>query len=171
VPWVSVNQFIPVISKESLQDQIVKFLYIQPGISIANEILCENIPIFEFLQYVTCDCISGNSGLQECANINLNSIQLGSQLFCRGSSKTVRIGNSIFTFETNSVPFYLYCINVAIYSYSASNYRSSEVISTSGLLTTLTNRNNRYAVITNQFGFTSKFYFFLFLLLLFFLFL
>ena len=150
------NQYIPVISKVSLQSQIVKFLYIQPSISIANEILCENMPILETLRFVTCDCVSGNSQLPECTNINYNSIQLGTQLFCRGSLKTIRVANSIFTFENDSVPEYLYCINVAIFSYSASNYRSSELIASSGLLSTLTRRNNRYAVITNQFGFTGK---------------
>eukprot|EP01091_Cochliopodium_minus_P015779 TRINITY_DN5706_c0_g1_i1.p1 TRINITY_DN5706_c0_g1~~TRINITY_DN5706_c0_g1_i1.p1 ORF type:complete len:1580 (-),score=362.71 TRINITY_DN5706_c0_g1_i1:69-4550(-) len=152
--WVPVNQYIPVISQQSLEEEIVKFLYIQPGVAVANQILCSTIPIFETLLPITCDCISGQSGLSVCQGVNSSSIQLGTQLFCRGNPKEVRVGYAQFNFGLESVPYNPYCINMAIFSYSASNYRSAEVLSSSGLLSALTYKNNRYAIVTNSFKFT-----------------
>lgn len=69
----------------------------------------------------------------------------------------MRVGFAEFQTNQNSVPSILYCIDMSIFSYGASQFTNKEIIGSSGLLSTLSNINNKYAIIKNKYNFIGNF--------------
>eukprot|EP01091_Cochliopodium_minus_P009654 TRINITY_DN2419_c0_g1_i5.p1 TRINITY_DN2419_c0_g1~~TRINITY_DN2419_c0_g1_i5.p1 ORF type:complete len:695 (+),score=110.25 TRINITY_DN2419_c0_g1_i5:1878-3962(+) len=152
VTWEPINKFIPVMSKELFTDQIERFIYIQPGTFITTSILCDMSPTLSTLTQVTCNCIEGYSNLDFCKNQQEISYSLGKQIFCYADPQTVRFGPIQLSIAGRSVPLSSYCLTFTIDLYGASQFQVKQIIGTSGLLSTLLNNNNPYAIVKNKYG-------------------
>ena len=154
--WSPLNFYIESFNQNLFVQQLGSLIYLEPGLSYASQIQCLTSPFLETLQPLACDCQVFANGTKasegQCFPPTL-SFPLGQQLFCRGDTKTVRLGNSVLSFLNTSIDLTSYCLSVNGSLVGASQFVSRTLVSSSGLLTSLTGTNNPYAVVKNSYGF------------------
>eukprot|EP01091_Cochliopodium_minus_P010843 TRINITY_DN2969_c0_g2_i2.p1 TRINITY_DN2969_c0_g2~~TRINITY_DN2969_c0_g2_i2.p1 ORF type:complete len:1647 (-),score=329.46 TRINITY_DN2969_c0_g2_i2:19-4959(-) len=156
-PWEPSNTFIPYISANSLRNNLERYLFTSTSYAVSTSVDCETQPVFQTVQYYDCDCTTFANGTKKPEGFCYTSkfvVTTGSQLFCRGDQKSVRIGNALVNMTRESVSISNFCIEMSFGTIGASQFKSDQkVISSSALLSSLTKKDNPYAIITNRFGF------------------
>eukprot|EP01091_Cochliopodium_minus_P010841 TRINITY_DN2969_c0_g1_i1.p1 TRINITY_DN2969_c0_g1~~TRINITY_DN2969_c0_g1_i1.p1 ORF type:complete len:1632 (-),score=307.08 TRINITY_DN2969_c0_g1_i1:69-4694(-) len=155
--WSPTNTFVPYINSVSLRNNLERFLFTSASYAISTSVDCETQPIFQTVQYYDCDCTPFANGTKKPSGYcytNKFVVTAGSQLFCRGDEKTVRIGNAVIGINKESISLGEFCVVMSLGTVSAAQFKSDQkVISSSALLSSLTNKNNPYAIILNTHGF------------------
>eukprot|EP01091_Cochliopodium_minus_P012846 TRINITY_DN399_c0_g1_i1.p1 TRINITY_DN399_c0_g1~~TRINITY_DN399_c0_g1_i1.p1 ORF type:complete len:1671 (-),score=375.50 TRINITY_DN399_c0_g1_i1:706-5673(-) len=138
----------------SLRPVIEKYVYTSTSYAFGNTIECQSAGTFETQNLLTCDCIAVNNSMYApgACFTQKTSFSFGKQLFCRGDSKTVRMGKALLGFNPTSVDLEMYCVRVSVNAVGAAQFKTQEVISSSSLLNSLTYKDNPYAIVKNKFG-------------------